>query len=109
MNEARMLAGDGVTELNLIAEDTNQWGQDFGQEDKRRLSDLLHSLNEIPQLRRISLLYCYPSYFSDELIDAIASLDKVCKYVDIPLQHISDPVLKAMNRPPMQHTRALLN
>jgi ribosomal protein S12 methylthiotransferase len=109
MNEARMLAGDGVTELNLIAEDTNQWGQDFGQEDKRRLADLLHSLNEIPQLRRISLLYCYPSYFSDELIDAIASLDKVCKYVDIPLQHISDPVLKAMNRPPMQHTRALLN
>jgi len=92
----------------LIAEDTNQWGQDFGQEDPRRLADLLHSLDQIPQIRRISLLYCYPSYFSDELIDAIASIDKVCKYVDIPLQHISDPVLKAMNRPPMQHTKALL-
>ena len=108
MNEARMLASCGVTELNLIAEDTNQWGQDFGQEDPRRLADLLHSLDQIPQIRRISLLYCYPSYFSDELIDAIASIDKVCKYVDIPLQHISDPVLKAMNRPPMQHTKALL-
>ena len=77
MNEVRMLVGEGVTEINLIAEDTNQWGTDFGQQDKRRLADLLHSLNEIPGIRRISLLYCYPSYFSDELIDAIASIDKV--------------------------------
>ena len=60
---------------------------------------------QVPELRRISLLYCYPSYFSDELIDAIASIDKVCKYIDMPLQHISDPVLKAMNRPPMTHTK----
>mmetsp|Transcript_96189 Transcript_96189/g.140571 ORF Transcript_96189/g.140571 Transcript_96189/m.140571 type:complete len:568 (+) Transcript_96189:56-1759(+) len=108
MNEVRMLAADGVTEVNLIAEDTNQWGQDFGSKDPRRLADLLHSMNEVPEIRRISLLYCYPSYFSDELIDAIASIDKVCKYVDIPLQHISDPVLKSMNRPPMVHTKELL-
>ena len=81
MNEARMLVSCGVTELNLIAEDTNQWGQDFGQADPRRLADLLHSLAKIPELRRISLLYCYPSYFSDELIDAIASIDKVCLHV----------------------------
>jgi ribosomal protein S12 methylthiotransferase len=108
MNEVRMLVGEGVTEINLIAEDTNQWGTDFGQQDKRRLADLLHSLNEIPGIRRISLLYCYPSYFSDELIDAIASIDKVCKYVDMPLQHISDNVLKLMQRPPMAHTKVLL-
>jgi len=109
MNEVRMLAADGVTEFNLIAEDTNQWGQDFGSEDPRRLADLLHSMNEVPEIRRISLLYCYPSYFSDELIHAIATIDKVCKYVDIPLQHISDPVLKSMNRPPMTHTKVLLS
>lgn len=109
MNEARMLASCGVTEFNLIAEDTNQWGTDFGGDDPRRLADLLYALDsEIPEIRRISLLYCYPSYFSDELIDAIAKIDKVCKYVDIPLQHISDPVLKKMQRPPMTHTKVLL-
>jgi len=108
MEEARSLCASGVTELNLIAEDTNQWGQDFGQQDPRRLADLLRALDEIPQLRRMGLLYCYPSYFSDELIDAIASIDKVCKYIDMPLQHISDPVLRAMNRPPRAHTEALV-
>lgn len=108
MKEAKFLAASGVTEMNLIAEDTNQWGQDFGAEDPRRLADLLYKIAEIDSVVRIRLLYCYPSYFSDELIDAIASIDKVCKYVDIPLQHISDPVLKIMNRPPRKHTENLL-
>jgi len=63
MNEVRMLAADGVTEFNLIAEDTNQWGQDFGSEDPRRLADLLHSMNEVPEIRRISLLTATPRTF----------------------------------------------
>jgi len=108
MEEARQLVATGVTEINLIAEDTNQWGSDFGSEDPRRLSDLLYALSEIQEVRRMSLLYCYPSYFSEELIDAIADIDKVCKYIDIPLQHISDNVLKAMNRPPRLYTETLL-
>jgi len=108
MIEAHKLAASGVTELNLIAEDTNQWGQDFGKEDERRLADLLYEIAKIESVVRIRLLYCYPSYFSEELIDAIANIDKVCKYIDIPLQHIADPVLKRMNRPPRDHTVKLL-
>jgi len=108
LEEARQLSLQGVTELNLIAEDTNQWGSDWGETDPRRLSDLLWALDGLEGIRRISLLYCYPSYFSEELIDAIANIDKVCKYVDIPLQHISDRMLKAMQRPSGKHTRELL-
>lgn len=77
MQEAKFLAISGVTELNLIAEDTNQWGQDFGSTDPRRLADLLYKIADIEGIVRIRLLYCYPSYFSDELIEAIASIDKV--------------------------------
>ncbi|KAJ1488245.1 hypothetical protein T484DRAFT_1784023 [Baffinella frigidus] len=111
VTELNLIAEDttgGVTELNLIAEDTNQWGSDWGETDPRRLSDLLWALDGLEGIRRISLLYCYPSYFSEELIDAIANIDKVCKYVDIPLQHISDRMLKAMQRPSGKHTRELL-
>jgi len=64
--------------LNLIAEDTNQYGIDF-KEDNRRLSDLLYELADIEGIQWIRLLYCYPSYFTDELIDAIANIDKVVK------------------------------
>ena len=109
LDEARRLAAGGVKELNLIAEDTNQYGQDFGKGDPRRLSHLLAALSEVEGIHWIRILYAYPSYFTDDLIDAIAQLPKVCKYIDIPLQHIANTQLLAMNRPPRQHTEALLN
>eukprot|EP00898_Chlorokybus_atmophyticus_P007405 jgi/Chlat1/7666/Chrsp64S07132 len=108
VGEAERLVASGARELNLIAEDTNQWGMDFGAKDTRRLSHLLHALAGIEKLKWIRLLYCYPSYFTDDLIDAIADINKVCKYIDIPLQHISDPVLKRMQRPSRPHTASLL-
>ncbi|RME76298.1 MAG: 30S ribosomal protein S12 methylthiotransferase RimO [Planctomycetota bacterium] len=106
LEEARELVADGARELLLIAEDTNQWGQDLGREDT--LAALLADLDRIEGLRWIRLLYTYPAYFDDALIDAIAGLDKVVKYVDMPLQHIADPVLRAMRRPPRARTEALL-
>lgn len=106
--EVQRLVANGCRELNVIAEDTNQYGSDWGQADGRRLADLLHALADVEDLRWIRLLYCYPSYFSEELIDAIASIDKVCKYIDIPLQHLSAGVLKRMRRPTSQSTIALL-
>jgi len=109
LDEARRLAASGVKELNLIAEDTNQYGQDFPASDKRRLSHLLEALSAIDGIHWIRILYAYPSYFTDDLIEAIARLPKVCKYIDIPLQHIANTQLLAMNRPPRQHTEMLLN
>ena len=106
--EAERLVANGVRELNLIAEDTNQYGSDWGDNDQRRLADLLHALADIPDLRWIRLLYCYPSYFSDELIASIASIDKVVKYIDIPLQHLAPTVLQRMRRPPGKYTLDLL-
>lgn len=105
--EAERLAERGVRELNLIAEDTNQYGADF-QADPRRLPELLHALAAIPQIKWIRLLYCFPSYFSDELIEAIASIDKVVKYIDIPLQHLTPSVLTRMRRPGSKGTEAIL-
>jgi ribosomal protein S12 methylthiotransferase len=107
LTEARELAQDGARELLLIAEDTNQWGQDLGPGDS--LASLLADLNEVDGVAWLRILYAYPAYFTDELIDAIARLDKVTKYVDMPLQHIADPVLKAMRRPPRKRTEALLH
>ncbi len=106
--EAERLAARGVRELCLIAEDTNQYGSDWGAADGRRLADLLHTLADIPGIRWIRLLYCYPSYFSEELIDAIASIDKVVKYIDIPLQHLAPTTLQRMSRPSAKGTLALL-
>lgn len=106
--EAERLLERGVREIVLIAEDTNQYGSDWGEEDARRLPDLLEVLCAMQALRWVRLLYCYPSYFSPELVDAIANLDKVVKYIDIPLQHLAQPVLKAMRRPGRDTTLALL-
>ena len=108
LEEARRLAASGVRELNLIAEDTNQYGQDFPKSDGRGLAQLLAALAAIPGIEWIRILYAYPSYFTDELVDAIATIPQVVKYIDIPLQHISNTTLLAMNRPPRQHTEALL-
>ncbi|MBE3553124.1 MAG: 30S ribosomal protein S12 methylthiotransferase RimO [Kyrpidia tusciae] len=97
VEEARRLAADGVREISLIAQDSTQYGLDlYG---RRRLPDLLKALNDVDELRWIRLHYAYPGYFTDELIDAMAGLPKVCKYVDLPLQHSEDEVLRAMHRP----------
>jgi len=106
LEEARELALDGAVELCLIAEDTNQYGHD--RRDGASLSRLLRRLDEVPGVRWLRILYAYPAYFPDELIDTIAELEKVVPYIDIPLQHIADPVLRAMRRPSRAQTEALL-
>ena len=96
MAEARELVERGVKELIVIAQDTTRYGQDlYG---KLRLAELLHDLNGLPGLKWIRVLYSYPNTFTDELIDAYATLPKVCHYVDLPLQHASDRLLHAMRR-----------
>ena len=94
--EAVLLAEQGVTELILVAQDTSYYGKDlYG---RFALVDLLKELAAIPSVRWIRLLYAYPNNFDDEMIDYIASEEKICKYLDIPLQHADDEVLKRMNR-----------
>lgn len=97
MKEAAALAASGVKELVIVAQDTTRYGEElYG---KLRLAELLRELNKLEGLHWIRVLYCYPQYFTDDLIDAFAECDKVCKYVDLPLQHISDRILTRMNRP----------
>ena len=96
MAEARELVERGVKELIVIAQDTTRYGQDlYG---KLRLAELLHDLNALPGLKWIRVLYSYPNTFTDELIEAYATLPKVCHYVDLPLQHASDRLLHAIRR-----------
>jgi ribosomal protein S12 methylthiotransferase len=106
----RLVEEEGVRELCLIAEDTNMYGMDAGR-GAHLLADVLRYLQRalVPRgLVWIRLLYCYPSYFSEDLLDAIAECPAVVKCIDIPLQHASDAVLLRMRRPLMPHTRALL-
>ncbi len=101
VEEAKQLVKKGVTEIVLIAQDTTGYGIDlYG---KQMLPQLLEELNKIEGLGWIRIMYAYPSQMSDELIDAIARLDKVAKYVDIPLQHSNAEILKAMRRPVMDY------
>ncbi len=94
--EAIQLAENGATELILVAQDTSYYGKDlYG---RFALVDLLKELAAIPAVRWIRLLYAYPNNFDDALIDYIASEEKICKYLDIPLQHADDEILKRMNR-----------
>lgn len=94
--EVRQLAADGVKEINLIAQDTTSYGVDLAGHSL--LPDLLRQLVNIDGIRWIRLFYLYPHYFTDELMDLIITEDKICPYVDLPLQHISQPVLQRMNR-----------
>lgn len=96
--EARALVGGGAKELILIAQDTSMWGRDRGIR-RGGLASLLERLHEIDGLEWIRLLYLYPATVDRELIDAIARLPKVCKYMDMPLQHAHPDVLRAMRRP----------
>jgi len=96
VREAEELVADGVRELNLVAQDTTYYGQDLYGES--RLTELLEQLEKIDHLQWIRLLYLYPMYFDDALIDVIAASDRIVPYLDIPLQHINDTVLKRMQR-----------
>jgi ribosomal protein S12 methylthiotransferase len=96
VTEAQMLADSGVRELNLIAQDLTAYGRDFAP--RASLAQLLYALNDINGIRWIRLLYCYPNFVTDELLDAIATLPKVTKYIDMPLQHADDVILRAMRR-----------
>lgn len=96
ISETRFLAKNGVKELIIIGQDTTDYGKDlYG---KRNIAELLQKLSEVEGIEWIRLMYAYPSHFPDELIDELANNPKLVKYLDIPLQHISDPVLKSMRR-----------
>ncbi len=94
--EAEALARDGVVELNLVAQDLTAYGRD--RRDGTTLVKLLRELTQIDGLRWIRLLYSYPRYVTDELLDTIAAEPKICSYIDMPLQHVSDRMLRAMRR-----------
>lgn len=96
MAEAKELAEHGTKEIIVVAQDTTRYGEDlYG---KLMLPQLLRDLNKLEGIKWIRVMYLYPNNFTDELIDAIADCDKVCKYIDIPLQHASDRLLESMNR-----------
>ncbi len=96
VHEAEILVADGVKELILIAQDLTYYGLDLYHE--RRLSELLNKLADIPNLEWIRLHYTYPTDFPFEILEIIKKRDNICNYIDIPLQHISAPILKAMRR-----------
>ncbi|MDR1674692.1 MAG: 30S ribosomal protein S12 methylthiotransferase RimO [Oscillospiraceae bacterium] len=105
--EAQMLAHGGVTEINVIAQDTTRYGIDLYGEYK--LPELLRKLCRIDGFKWIRVLYCYPDRITDELLDVIASEEKIVKYIDLPVQHCREGVLKAMNRPDNEESlRALI-
>ena len=94
--EARQLAAQGVRELNLIAQDLTAYGRDL--DERSSLGSLVRELSQVDGIDWIRLLYCYPNFVTAELLDAIAESPKVCPYIDMPLQHGSDRMLRAMRR-----------
>ncbi len=96
VEEARRLADAGCRELNVIAQDTSYYGKDLT--GKPMLAELLRKLAEIDGIQWIRVLYCYEENITDELIQTMAETPKICHYIDIPLQHSNDKVLKEMNR-----------
>lgn len=107
IEEAKKLVKKGVTEIILIAQDTTSYGIDIYK--KPSLPKLLEELNKIEGLGWLRFMYAYPTRLDDELIDAIAKLDKVVKYVDIPLQHSDPELLKLMNRPAFDYRPMIEN
>lgn len=96
VEEVRRLAGAGVRELNLIAQDLTAYGRDLSP--RTSLAALLRRLARVEGIRWIRLLYCYPNFVTDELLAVIAGEERVVKYIDMPLQHADDGVLRAMRR-----------
>jgi ribosomal protein S12 methylthiotransferase len=107
LREARELVADGVRELILVAQDTTYYGMDlYGQV---RLAELLRSLDELDGIEWIRILYAYPIHFTDELIETLAGAKRILPYLDLPLQHINDRILRRMQRRVnRQTTEALL-
>lgn len=97
VEECRELVAKGVHEITLIAQDTSRYGNDF-EDHKLLLPSLLKDIHEIEGLHWLRVLYCYPDTVNKELLETMASLPKVCLYLDLPLQHINARLLKAMNR-----------
>ena len=96
LNEAEYLVNQGVKEIILVAQDTSLYGKDiYGS---IQLVKLLKELAKVEGLRWIRILYCYPNNFSDDLIEVIKSEPKICKYIDLPLQHADNLILKRMGR-----------
>ncbi len=107
VTEAEKLAKNGVKELILIAQDLTYYGLDIYK--KRRLADLLLALKDVEGIEWIRLHYAFPTGFPQDVLDVIREEDKVCNYIDIPLQHISDNILKSMKRgTTFEKTNALL-
>ena len=96
VSETEFLAKNNTKELILIGQDTTDYGKDLY--DKRNLAELINRLSAVEGIEWIRLMYVYPSHFPDDLIKVMADNPKVCKYIDIPLQHISDDVLRSMRR-----------
>jgi ribosomal protein S12 methylthiotransferase len=96
VREAARLVSQGVKEITLISQDTTSYGLDLGMQDG--LADLLEALEKVEGLRWIRFLYVYPNLVSDRLIGVVNSSDKICRYIDLPLQHVSAGVLKSMRR-----------
>ena len=96
LKDARQLAESGVTEVNIVAQETTTWGKDIYGE--KRLPMLLKELCKVEGIRWIRLLYCYPEEITDELIQVIKEEPKICHYLDMPIQHSSDAILKRMGR-----------
>jgi ribosomal protein S12 methylthiotransferase len=101
LEEARYLVSQGIVEISLIAQDSTNYGTDI-YDGKHMLATLLNRLSEIEGLQWIRLHYAYPGFFTDELIEVFATNPKVCKYIDMPLQHSEDAILKRMRRPGRQ-------
>lgn len=96
LDEAKLLASKGIKELVVIAQDTTKYGIDlYG---KKRLAELLDDLSKIDGIKWIRFLYSYPESIDDELINVVKNNPKICKYFDLPIQHINDRILKRMNR-----------
>lgn len=107
LEEVAQLAEQGVKEISLIAQDSTNYGTDLY--DQFMLPTLMNKVSEVPGIEWVRLHYAYPGFFTDELIDVIADNPKVCKYIDMPLQHSEDSVLKRMRRPGRQRdTRELV-
>ncbi|HDS16111.1 MAG TPA: 30S ribosomal protein S12 methylthiotransferase RimO [Proteobacteria bacterium] len=96
LKQAGQMIANGIREINLVAQDITAYGLDFSCTPQ--LTVLLRKLSSLPGLERIRLLYAYPHRISSELINLIAEENKICKYLDLPVQHISDSILKAMGR-----------
>ncbi|MCC2686037.1 MAG: ribosomal protein methylthiotransferase [Paenibacillaceae bacterium] len=106
--EVQELASQGVREISLIAQDSTNYGSDIYKEFK--LPELMDRVSEVPGIDWVRLHYAYPGFFTDELIHKIATNPKICKYIDMPLQHSEDRILKRMRRPGRQRdVRELVN